>query len=89
MAFDKVQYWKDRMQDNLHTFDVAFTDLQKDIMERSSHLDLKQEPIVKSLNNVRQGMIELAKAIQFAEVKEKAPTIIKSALNKNESTTDK
>ena len=71
MAHDKIQYWKERMQDNLHTFDTAFTALQKDILDKSTHLGLDRTDIVKALNAIRKDMITLATAIEYAKVPEK------------------
>ena len=65
MAHDKIQYWKERMQDNLHTFDTAFTALQKDILDKSTHLGLDRTDIVKALNAIRkdENRVEVEKAI--------------------------
>lgn len=79
MAHDKLAYWKERMQDRLHQVDDIITDRQNIIIEHASHMNLEFRDIVLGFQKIREGMIDVAKAIENAQPRKQQIRVVPPA----------
>lgn len=69
MAFDKVEYWKNRINNTIKSaLGYAFPLIQS-IRDNVKHMNLEDKEIFNALRKIEEGFIELQAAIKKAEVK--------------------
>jgi hypothetical protein len=67
MEEPKLKYWKGRMQDKLHSIDVAVTASQGEIIAMANYCGLSQIDLVIAFSRIRSAMKLVAKTIEEAQ----------------------